>query len=228
MTDLELPVPNFEETKFAQPSTGDLINHLTDRPSPRKPKPKPKKPAKLDVYKLLPKDMYSYYEKKGLPDAPAKLDQYLKDVYFTLNLCRQDPIFFVNNFLEPMRGRYSKSNYYKDFMNNSKFTVEGISETDEIIDKLSAKNVPKTSPLEWNASLCELCEALIGTLEIENYNTIKSGGVYECDISRHGINPTSKVYDYIEVGSQIGFEALSRITFYDHENKISIRDENWK
>eukprot|EP00344_Euplotes_crassus_P005044 CAMPEP_0196997712 /NCGR_PEP_ID=MMETSP1380-20130617/3257_1 /TAXON_ID=5936 /ORGANISM="Euplotes crassus, Strain CT5" /LENGTH=106 /DNA_ID=CAMNT_0042414031 /DNA_START=106 /DNA_END=426 /DNA_ORIENTATION=- len=77
-----------------------------------------KQPDALTAYKKLPEDMYDHYYSSNFPDAPSKLEQYLKDVYFTLNLCREDPEFFLKNFLIPIRKRYTKDGLYKDFLGN--------------------------------------------------------------------------------------------------------------
>ena len=112
-------------------------------------------------------------------------------------------------------------------MNNIRKTIEGISETNQIIEDLSSENVLKTCALEWNSSCSDLAQDLISTVYIENSTTIKKSGLANADLLRYDINPNCKISEYAEVGSQVGFEILSRMTFYDQDNKFSIRDQDF-
>ena len=116
---------------------------------------------------------------------------------------------------------------YKDFMNNVRQTREGISETDFIIDKLSSNEVIKAPAVRWSASLYDLAQNLIKTVTVDNSTTITSSGFSRVNLEDYDINPDCKIYEYVEVGSQIGFESSTRMTFFDHENKISLRDEDF-
>ena len=50
--------------------------------------------------------MYKVYEKHRLPRPPENVDEFIQEVFMTLNFLRCTPKFFVNNFMEVMRNRH--------------------------------------------------------------------------------------------------------------------------
>ena len=134
-------------------------------------------------------------------------------MFITLNLCRVDPIFFINNFAEPCRGRYFKSFQYRDFANAIRTTHEGVEAVDSIIDYLSSAE--KLKPLNWDQDLADIARANFSSIEFETETTIKQSGISNISLSDFGINPKAKLYEFIEWGSAIGFEAFTKITICD-------------
>ena len=142
-----------------------------------------------------------------------KLNGNERDVFITLNLCRADPIFFINNFAEPIRSRYFKRFQYRDFANVVKTTHEGVEAVDMLIDYLSTQD--KLFPLNWDQDLADLAQTNLSSIEVETETTIKNSGLSSIKLIDFGINPNAKLYEYIEWGSPVGFEAFSKIMIWD-------------
>ena len=158
------------------PSTFSILHNIMEKKSasPTKSPVKAKSiRTTIDVTKILPKNMYKQYESLDLPQPPAKIGNFERDVYITLNLARADPVFFVNNFLEPVRGRFFKSFLYRDFNNVIRHTDEGIDATNHIIEYLS-KTADKTPALTWDQDLADLAKDIISSVELDSPTMINS------------------------------------------------------
>ena len=136
-----------------------------------------------------------------------------RDTFITLNLWRADPIFFINNFVEPWRSRYFKLFQYRDFANVVRNTHEGIEATNSLVDYMSEVN--KVSALNWDQDLAEIAKANIKNVKTDIETSIKQSYLNKIDLSQFGINPKAKLYEFIEVGSSIGFEAFTKIMIWD-------------
>mmetsp|Transcript_26601 Transcript_26601/g.30736 ORF Transcript_26601/g.30736 Transcript_26601/m.30736 type:complete len:200 (-) Transcript_26601:394-993(-) len=181
----------------------------------------------IDVQKFLPHSMYSKYEELDLPKFPLKLGGNERDVFITLNLCRASPVFFINNFVEPIRRRYFKTSNYKDFTNVVKVTHEGLEAVDNLIDFMSS--VDKAPVLTWDQDLADIAQANIPNVKIDTETSIKHSNLSNIDFSEFGINPNIKIYELVEAGSTIGFEAFTRCMIadgnFDQQNMNVVMDQ---
>ena len=82
---------------------------------------------------LLPIDIKAESQKRRLPEPPVELVFIEKEIFYTLNLLRADPHFFVNNVMEPVRNRYRKRDIYYSYSNGNVATEEGILAVDSCI-----------------------------------------------------------------------------------------------
>lgn len=157
--------------------------------------------------------MYAKYEEMGLPKFPIKLGGNERDTFITLNLWRADPIFFINNFVEPWRSRYFKSFQYRDFANVVRTTHEGIEATNSLVDYMT--EAEKMPALNWDSDLAEIAKANIKNLTFDLETTVKKSNLTKVDLSGFGINTKANLKEFIEVGSSIGFEAFTKIMICD-------------
>jgi hypothetical protein len=117
---------------------------------------------------------------------------------------------------------------YKDFANKVRNTNEGVGETDYIIDALSANDTEKVGALQWDASLADIAQTLIKSIQVKEGTKIATSVFGDLDLEEYDINPRSIFGEFAEEGSEVGFEALTRMTFDDHDNEHSLRFKYFK
>ena len=148
-------VPEFK------PSTFDFLEGITTKSVP---KTSVNKRGKINVRDLLPKNMFTEYEKLDLPTLPVSTSDFNAEIFIVLNLLRTDQIFFVNNFLETIRARFISEDTFKTFSNETKKSTFGLYGVDSWIKYIS--EMEKTSPfaLEWcTTSSCRWnCDYCVG------------------------------------------------------------------
>ncbi len=85
-----------------------------------------KRPTELDTqkkesfffsYKYLPINIRSDYKTKfsHLPRYPEAISDQSKEIFMTLNIARDHPIYFSNNVLEAVRDRIHSDKFYNSF-----------------------------------------------------------------------------------------------------------------
>lgn len=107
------PPPQVQsQPTWPKPKTSDIIGEIS-RKTVKKNEVSTR--SQIDILKLLPQSIDVKYEKLGLPYPSVQVDDFWLYAFMTVNLLRVDPVFFVNNFLETVRSRYSDSETYKSF-----------------------------------------------------------------------------------------------------------------
>lgn len=207
-------------------STFELLTALTNKVTQNRPV----KSNLIDITKILPKNMYAKSSTMNLPEAPPTADKVVKDAFVCLNLSRTAPVFFVNTFLEPIRGRFVKSFIYKDFGNKTRRTHEGIDGTNHII-KYMSHEAQRTHSLEWDKDLAELAKDRLSSIALDSYTSMKYSGLSGANIASYNINPKCKIDEFCEGGSTVGIEAIALILIDDgnlERNNKRIRNDEFK
>jgi hypothetical protein len=92
---------------------------------------------------------------------PTNISDFMKEFMMTINLAREDPIFFSNNVLEPIRNRVHFDQNLNSFSVGLRQTYEGFNSVDSLI-KLLCKNPRSIPGLAWNTRF----ESIIDPLDV--------------------------------------------------------------